>query len=428
MNKVLTKKQQEAFDLIVKGKNIFLTGPSGTGKSVVIDMFKKLYGNQKNIAVTSTTGISALLIGGTTLHSFLGIGLGEGTVDDLIVRIRKTRNWRAHWQDTEVLIIDEISMLSPDLFDKLENVARILRRVHNPRIMKEEIQLPFGGLQIVLCGDFLQLPVVGEDKFCFESKSWNKCIDKTIYLTEIMRQSDSFFQSVLNDMRYGRVTKNVEKLIESRIGIELKNEMGIKPTKIFTTNNDVDYMNEKELDKLSKDNDFYEYEMDIYFYDFVKDREQAIEKCKKRCLAPYKLQLCVGAQVMLIYNLDLDSGLANGSRGVVTRFENDFPVVKFLNGEERPICYNSWEIIEDKKKQIRITQIPLRLAWSITVHKCQGCTLDCAEVDLSNLFAFGQAYVALSRVKTKDGLTITDINIDGIKAHPRAVEFYQSLD
>ena len=428
--KKLTKLQQKAFDYMVKGENIFLTGPAGTGKSLVIHMFKNLYGKQKTIAITSTTGVSAIVIGGTTLHSYLGIGLGTGSVDDLVAKIMKNSKAKQKWLSLDVLVIDEISMLSADLFDKLEQVARIVRRKNLPRMLAENApEQPFGGIQLILSGDFLQLPVVGdENRFCFEADSWKKCVSHTVQLTENMRQADAEFQEILGDLRYGKLTKKAKKLLESRIGVELKNDLGIKPTRIYTTNAAVDIMNEKELDKLAENNDFYQYDMEVYFYEFVQDRNQALEKYRKSSLAPERLQLCKGAQVMLLYNLDVPGGLANGSRGVVIDFVDGIPIVRFLNGVECPIDFYSWEVEEGKKKIVRLTQIPLKLAWAVTAHKSQGCTLDYAEVDLSNIFAYGQAYVALSRVKSADGLSIIEINFEGIRAHPRALEFYKHAD
>lgn len=427
---VFTDEQQQAFDRMVKGENVFLTGPAGTGKSMIIHTFKKLYGNQKTIAITSTTGVSAIVIGGTTLHSYLGIGLGTGSADDLVEKICKNSKARQRWLNLDVLVIDEVSMLSAELFDKLEEVARKVRRVNLPRVLKEQApELPFGGIQLILSGDFLQLPVVGDDnRFCFEAEAWNKCIDYTVELTKNQRQSeDEEFQTILAELRYGKVTKQAKKLLKSRIGVELKNSYGIKPTRIYTTNASVDMMNEKELDKLAEDNDFYQYDMEIYFYDFVPDRNQMMEKYRKNSLAPEKLQLCVGAQVMLLHNLDVSAGLANGSRGVVTSFLEGLPVVRFMNGVEITVDFYSWEIEEGKKKTVKITQMPLKLAWAVTAHRAQGCTLDYAEVDLSNIFAYGQAYVALSRVKSAEGLSIIDINFDGIRAHPKAIDYYKNV-
>ena len=427
----LTPLQKKALDAIIAGKNIFLTGPSGTGKSTVIKIYKKLYGDQKKIAITSTTGISALLIGGTTLHSYLGIGLGQGTAEELAQKILKNGKALQRWKNLDTLVIDEVSMLSPELFDKLEKIGRIIRRVGPLYRSKEspEIKQPaFGGIQLILSGDFLQLPVVGSNDFCFQSEAWVKCVDSVICLTEIVRQADKDFQEVLNDLRFGNLTERAQTMLNSRVGVKLENNFGIKPTQIYTTNSDVNDINEKELDKLAvNDTPFFQYDMEIKFNEFIKNREDALEKYRKNSLAPVTLQLCVGAQVMLLCNLDLDNGLANGSRGVVTGFLEDLPVVKFLNGEERPIDYYVWKIEEDKKTVVQIIQLPLKLAWCITVHKSQGMTLDYAVINLKNIFAYGQGYVALSRVKSKEGLSIIDINYECIRAHPYALEFYKDF-
>ncbi len=419
-----TKKQREAVDLMLSGKSIFLTGGAGVGKSYVVKAYRELMGNSRNIAVTSTTGVSAILVGGSTVHSYLGIGLGTGTAEEIAEKIMHATKSRRRWQETDTLIIDEISMMSPDLFDKLEKIARLLRC--GPEPMGKTKQPPFGGIQLILSGDFLQLPVVGSDYFCFESKSWEKCIDKVVVLDEIVRQEDKDFQDVLNKIRIGVVDKNVQTVLGERLGKKLENPNGIIPTKIFTINADVDYLNEQELDKLAQDGrEFFEYKMEIKFNDFVKNREQAIDKYRKSSLAPETLQLCVGAQVMLLANLDVESGFGNGSRGVVVDFLQDFPVVRFMNGKEQVITYYVWDIKEDKKTVVSIKQIPLRVAYAITSHKSQGSTLDFAIVDLSNIFAYGQGYVAISRVKTLEGLSISRINYEKIIAHPKALEFYR---
>ena len=425
----LTENQQKAFNFMIAGKNIFLTGPSGSGKSAVVNMFKETHGKKLNIAVTSTTGISALLIGGVTLHSYLGIGLGTGTVEELVTKITANTKWRQRWCDLDMLIIDEVSMLSPELFDKLEQVARVVRRKKVKRVLSSdgETERPFGGVQLVLSGDLLQLPVVGNsDTFIFDSQCWGRCIDEVVVLEKIMRQENKEFQDVLNEVRLGNVSAKGREMLGSRIGAKLKNELGILPTRIYTTNAQVDMMNSLELDKIGEEN-VYQYDMEVYFYEFVKNRDQMMEKYRKSSLAPETLQLCVGAQVMLVCNLDLESGLANGSRGVVVSIVEDVPVVRFMNGEERVISHWQWEIEEDRKKQVRITQIPLRLAWAQTIHKAQGSTIDYAEMDLSNVFTYGQAYVALSRVRSLEGLSIIDINYEAVKAHPKALEYYRNL-
>lgn len=411
----LNTKQNYAYNLMVQGKNIFLTGPGGVGKTALIKMFTKVYSKVKKIAVTSTTGTSALLINGTTIHSYLGIGFGRESVEKLVDKIKSLHWLKKRWTSTDVLIIDEVSMMNPELFDKVEEIARIIRKN----------KFPFGGIQLILSGDFCQLPVVGSTKFCFEADSWNFCVEEIVYLTEIIRQGDKIFQEVLNNVRLGNINAKVKGILKQRKGINLTNDFGIMPTKLYSTNIDVDRINNNELDKLAeKDITFYEYEMDTHVNANVGNRAGVIEKFKKSCNAPEILQLCVGVQVMLLKNLDLTNGLANGSRGVVIGFLQDLPVVKFLNGEERIIDMEVWEVIENDKPILSAKQIPLKIAYAISIHKSQGCSLDFAEIDLSNIFEYGQAYVALSRVKSLQGLSIIGIDYNNICVHPKALEFY----
>jgi ATP-dependent DNA helicase PIF1 len=412
-------KQFAALNLMIDGKNVFLTGSAGVGKTALIKHFQSLFDKSRNIAVTSTTGTSALLIGGSTLHSYLGIGLGQASVETLIAEIRGNSFKANRWLKLQTLIIDEVSMLSPELFDKLEEIAREVR--FNPN--------PFGGIQLILSGDFLQLPVVSRENdgdFCFEAKSWSKCVDNIVYLTEIVRQKDKKFQTCLNYLRMGNVNEKVLKVLTPRIDAVLENEFGILPTKIFSTNDKVDAVNKKHLSKLV--GEFCEYEMQFNFPSRTNNRPALIEKYKKNCNAPSVLQLGVGAQVMLLVNLDMDAGLANGSRGVVISISQDRPLVKFLNGEERLIDFHTWDIKESNVQIMKATQIPLRLAWAITIHKIQGGTLDYVEIDLSNIFTYGQAYVGLSRVKTLEGLCITGFDPLTIQAHPLALAFYEGLN
>ena len=414
----LNTKQNYAYNLMAQGKNIFLTGPGGVGKTALIKMFTKVYSKVKKIAVTSTTGTSALLINGTTIHSYLGIGFGSERVEKLVDKIKSMPWLKKRWTSTDVLIIDEVSMMNPELFDKVEEIARIIRKN----------KFPFGGIQLILSGDFCQLPVVGSTKFCFEADSWNFCVEETVYLTEIIRQGDKIFQDVLNNVRLGNINAKVMGILKQRKGINLTNDFGIMPTKLYSTNIDVDRINNNELDKLAeKDITFYEYEMDTHVNANVGNRAGVIEKFKKSCNAPEILQLCVGVQVMLLKNLDLANGLANGSRGVVIGFLQDLPVVKFLNGEERIIDMEVWEVIENDKPILSAKQIPLKIAYAISIHKSQGCSLDFAEIDLSNIFEYGQAYVALSRVKSLQGLSIIGIDYNNICAHPKALEFYSNI-
>jgi ATP-dependent DNA helicase PIF1 len=416
----LSEKQKRAYDLMCKGENIFLTGPGGTGKTHLLKLFsheKKLY---KNVGITSTTGVSALLINGTTLHSFLGINLGKEDAAMLYMRIKKKSYIVKRWKELDVLIIDEISMLSPVLFEKLESIARLIRKNEKP----------FGGIQLILTGDFLQLPNVDmPNAFCFEAESWNICVPNIVYLTDIFRQDDDGFKTILNEARIDELSDESIKILKSRENVELTNEAGIVPTKIYSLNVDVNRENEEALDRLVVENEnleFYEYKRihmlmkkDLKFYD---------EKLNKFSSCVENLQICVGAQVMLTINLDLDGGLVNGSRGIVESFEDGMPVVKFLNGVSAFIDYHEWIIEENGVNLMCITQIPLKVAYAVTIHKCQGMTLDCAEIDFNGIFEKSQGYVALSRVKTLGGLTIKNFDESKIFVNPKAKNFYEKLN
>ena len=412
----LNDKQLQAYSYITNGKNIFLTGPAGVGKTSIIKLYKSIH-NNKNIVVTSTTGTSALLINGITFHSYLGIGCGNDSIDYLLNKINSKQWLKKRWKQIECLFIDEVSMLDPILFDKLEEIARKIRNNNSV----------FGGIQIILSGDFLQLPCVGTNNFCFQSKSWDICIDNTIYLDKIIRQCDNEFQNILNKIRLGNIDDDVKKILDKRLKVELKNCYGIKPTKLFSKNHDVNLYNENELDILSGDNrEFYEYEMKVSIY-ASKNQEVIKDKFYKNTNLQNTLQLCVGAQVMLLKNIDLNSGLANGSRGVITKFINNIPMVQFLNGQNRLIDFLEQDIEENGELILSAKQIPLKVAYALSIHKSQGCSLDYAEIDLSNIFEYGQAYVALSRVKNLEGLSISAINYELIKAHPIAVEYYKKI-
>lgn len=414
----LTDKQMIAWNYLTTGKNVFLTGPGGTGKTSLVKLFCKTYSKSKRIGVTSTTGVSALLLGGSTVHSFTGIGLGKSKAEVMAANIFKRPYLLKRWKELDILVLDEISMMSPELFDKLENVARIVRRDERP----------FGGVQLLLSGDFCQLPCIDSYDFCFEAKSWNKCIDDIVYLSEIIRQSDSALQKCLNEVRMGELSRESKKLLKGRLNKRLKNDLGIKPTLLFPHNTSVDSLNNQELDLLAQDGrEFLQYDMKITYLASFGQKEEAVEKYKKNCIASASLQLCVGAQVMLICNLDMESGLANGTRGVIVAFSDDLPVVRFLNGQERVICVHMWEVEENDIKILKAEQIPLKLAYAISIHKSQGLSLDYVIVDLAKVFTYGQAYVALSRVRTLEGLSIKSLDFSMIQADPKAKEFYQRL-
>jgi ATP-dependent DNA helicase PIF1 len=416
---ILTKKQKEVYKHLKEGKNVFVTGEAGTGKTAIIKKYVNDFRHHRTIAITATTGTAAILLNGTTLFSYLGIGLAEETADVLFIKLKKKPYFIKRWKELDTLIIDEISMLRPELFDKLELLARSIRKINKV----------FGGIQLFLCGDFFQLPNIGEpDRFCFDANTWYKCIDYTIYLDENFRQDDVVFQNCLSKIRYGTVDDETEKILKARENVVLRNSFGILPTKIYSLNINVDMENEKEMDILFEKNNkliFYSFELKKTI---LKKTTNIDEKIKKSCSASTELQLCVGAQVMLLYNLDIDEKLVNGSRGIITSFQNDLPIVKFLTGQTRLIDYYTWNIEENGEVLVKIEQIPLKLAYACSVHRSQGLTIDYAEVDLEGIFEYGQAYVALSRVRSLDGLSIRHWNATCIKSHPRVIEYYDNLN
>ena len=419
-NEILSEKQQEAYDLIKQGKNIFLTGSAGHGKTYLIKKIFKDFKNKKNIGVTSTTGTSAILIGGTTLHSFLGIGLGKDDVSSLYIKIKRNKKVLERWMALDILIIDEISMLFCDLFDKLEHLARVIRQNHKP----------FGGIQLVLSGDYLQLPCIQSNLFCFDANCWKDCVEYTVNLTHNFRQSHYAFQKCLDEIRIGEVSDETLEILKSRVGVELKNDFGILPTKLYSLNKNVDDENSRELDNLcikNPDLQFFEYNVDYKVH--KKGLRDVEEKIRKNCNVPFNLQLCVGCQVMLLVNLDLNNQLCNGSRGVIVSFttETNLPVVKFLNGLVRTIDYKTWEIDENGEKIVSYTQIPLKIAYAISIHKSQGISLDYLSLSCNGIFTPGQFYVALSRVRSLEGLSLTDFDPKYIITDERVKEFYRNL-
>ncbi len=414
----LSPKQRDAYEMMSSGRSIFLTGRGGCGKSTLIKLYYNQYQNTRQVGLTSTTGTSALLIGGVTLYSFLGIGLGTGSVEQLYQEImfKRPHKIKQRWRELQTLIIDEVSMLTPELFDKLEVLARSIRNS----------KLPFGGIQIILTGDFYQLPCIGSENLCFDAKAWDTCIEEVVELGHSFRQSDPEFEKCLDEVRIGELSEKSKALLLSRVNADLTNADGIKPTRVYSLNRDVNFENEEQLNKLVRANpelEFYEYKLE---YKVLKPNvRNADDKVKKSCFAPEVLQICVGAQVMLIYNLDLECKLANGSRGIVTDFdEAGFPVVKFVTGESRVIGYQEWSIEEEGEKLISVVQVPLKVAYAGTIHKLQGASLDLVDIDCGHIFEYHQIYVGLSRARTLEGLSLRNFNPDKIQAHPAVKEFY----
>jgi ATP-dependent DNA helicase PIF1 len=422
----LTEKQEDALSYMKKGQNVFLTGPGGSGKSFLLKYFIDWYNfpdEDSKIFVTSTTGLSSLLINGMTINRYSGIGIGDKDVETYYKKIIKMKNLKSRWLSTKILVIDEISMMDPDIFDKLEILARKIRKN----------DLPFGGIQLILSGDFLQLPPVKSKSFCFESFSWDIVINKTFYFDKIVRQNDTKLQSILNTVRLGIVNKDVEELLNSRLNIQLDIPNGIEPTLLFSRKNMVDKHNITELQKLiNNGNENYEYSS---YYEFSKNiseesKEFYTELINSQYNVENNLLFTLGTQVMLTVNMP-ESGLANGSRGIIIDFtKNDlvpYPIVLFLNG--KTFIIKPYEFIIDENDHIiKKIQIPLIHSWAITIHKAQGMSLDYVKTDIGeSIFEYGQAYVVLSRITSIEGLSLINIDYSKIKAHPKIIKFYEKL-
>jgi len=420
----LNERQLRALDAVKNGKNLFITGQAGTGKSKliqnIIEFFEK---SGKICGLTSLTGISAEAIKGCTIHRWAGVGTCELKGRDLVEMARKNRNALRNWRMSHALVIDEISMMSPDMLEKLDMIGREIRRM----------SLPFGGIQLIICGDMLQLPPVKTDAYCFESKVWDSFKFEIHYLTQNMRQNQAEFQAVLADIRMGILTPAGKELLQSRVGADVR-QNGIEPTKLFPKRAKVDEINSMKLKELiSEDNPIVKFKATDYFkttYQVPKDRiPNYMAALNKSCQAKPLLELAVGAQVILLHNLDIEMGLCNGSRGVIIRFEELRPLVRFVNGIEMIIQHHDWEVKISDTLSVNRRQIPLQLGYAITTHKAQGMTLDCVEADLGmDNFAEGQFYTCLSRVRTLEGLSISALDFNALLFDQKAVAFYQALN
>ena len=420
----LTEKQKNAFDAIIKGYNVFLTGPAGSGKSYLLNTIIEYFNqnNIDNVYKTSLTGISALLLKGTTLHRYAGIGLGNKSIDFYIKQIYKNKNIKNRWLTTNILIIDEISMLTVELFEKLEKIAREIRKNNKP----------FGGIQIIMSGDFFQLPPVDSyinNSFCFQSSLWNEVINKTFNFDEIKRQSDSKFQLILNKVRVGNIDAEVKEVLNSCLHKKLVNEYGIIPTIILSKKLMVKEHNKIEEEKLL--NKKYIFKSKINHININKEYiAQYMEIFNKSIDIEDEQIFSIGSQVMLIVNKP-DDNLANGSLGKIIDFENGIPIVLFLNGIQKKINPYIWYLNDTTKStdpNISKEQLPLIPAWAITIHRAQGATLEYIITDIGDsIFEFGQAYVVLSRVKSLEGLSLLNINFKKIKANKLVVEYYNNL-
>ncbi|KFZ07260.1 hypothetical protein V501_06621 [Pseudogymnoascus sp. VKM F-4519 (FW-2642)] len=473
-NIFLSSEQSNVLGLVTEQKkSVFFTGSAGTGKSVlmraIIAELRKVYKKEPDrVAVTASTGLAACNIGGVTLHSFGGIGLGKESVPDLVKKIMRNQKAKTRWLRTKVLVVDEVSMVDGELFDKLEGIARFIRK--NGR--------PFGGIQLVVTGDFFQLPPVPDYgkqvKFAFDADTWSTSIHHTIGLTEVFRQRDPVFANMLNEMRLGKISDETMKAFR-KLDRPLE-ASGLDATELFPTRNEVDNSNFMKMRQLQGAGKIYLSEDS----GSVRDPQQ-LERLLQNFMAPKKLELKKHAQVMLIKNMD--DNLVNGSIGKVIGFMNEktfevyegvdldplddnagsdtedphdatrearrrvrgmmnkdliadtgkeYPLVRFFaaDGTSRDLLCQpeDWKVeLPNGEIQAQRRQIPLILAWALSIHKAQGQTLERVKVDLRKVFENGQAYVALSRATTQEGLWVQNFNPRAVMAHKRVGEFYDSL-
>ncbi|CAG4952282.1 unnamed protein product [Colias eurytheme] len=406
----LNPEQKRVLEACLGGKNIFFTGSAGTGKSYLLKRIVAALPPDVTMP-TASTGVAACHIGGTTLHAFAGIGDGSGTVEKLCEKALKLPLVAQKWRKCKHLIIDEISMVDGAYFEKLEAVARHVRRNDKP----------FGGIQLILCGDFLQLPPVVDKtkaakRFCFQTSCWENCIDLCFELKEVHRQTDQEFISILNSIRIGRVTKEISERLVQTARQKIESD-GILATRLCSHTNDSKMINNSKLRDLEGEEKVYS----------AQDSDSATSLLDMQTIAPAKLVLKVGAQVMLLKNINVNAGLVNGARGVVVKFDEGLPVVRFKNKKEYTAKTERWYVKNANGSLLCRRQVPLNLAWAFSIHKSQGLTLDCVEMSLSKIFEAGQAYVALSRAQSLNTLRVLDFDSRHVWADPSVLEFYQKF-
>lgn len=400
--------QAEALSILKLGVNVFLTGEPGSGKTHIINQYIAWLRKQGvEPAVTASTGIAATHVQGMTIHSWSGIGIKKDISDWDVEAIASKEKTAGRIIKAKVLIIDEISMLDART---LESVDKVLRTLKHKVLQQEE---PFGGLQVIFVGDFFQLPPVSKNRgtnFAFESHAWKDANPVVCYLSEQHRQEDIKFLDVLSAMRRGEIKKHHEDLIRSRLRIDAK-EIA---TRLHTHNAEADKINETELAKIKTKSRVFEMTS--------RGAKTLVQALKENCLSPERLTLKEGAKVMFTRN-NFDEGYVNGTLGEVVGFgASGYPIVQVKGGHMIEPDLGEWSVVDGSKILAQIKQVPLRLAWAITIHKSQGMSLDAAIIDLSQAFEFGQGYVALSRVRSLEGLYLEGFNDKALMLHPDVIQ------
>ncbi len=397
-------KQNTALDILKSGKNVFITGSAGTGKTYLLNEYTQ-YLKERRVypTIVAPTGIAASHLGGQTIHSFFSLGIRESIDEGYVEFLMDKKYLKTRFSKLKLLIIDEVSMVSPELFSSMDLILRGFKGT----------DAPFGGVQVVISGDFFQLPPISkvpkDKRFAWQSPAWKALELQTCYLQKKFRQDDDKLIQILDDIRSGEISPSSEALLSSRHEKELSTAT---PTKLYTHNVDVDRLNLNELNKLEGKAKLFVCE--------TKGSEKNIEKIFKSSLVLEELALKKGAVVIFIKN-NTEEGYVNGTTGTVQSFSpiDNMPIVITTDGRKIKLDLEDWSLENDSGKVMAtVSQVPLRLAWAITIHKSQGMTLDAAEIDLSKTFETGQGYVALSRIKNIEGLRLMGLNSMALRVDP----------
>lgn len=451
---ILSLEQRYAFHEFTKGKNLFITGPGGTGKTKLIQyLVKHCERIDRPHQVCALTGCAAVLLKckARTLHAWSGIKLARGSPEKVVANVLNNPGSMKSWKSIQTLIVDEISMLSCRLFEILEKVARFTRKN----------TLPFGGIQVVFLGDFFQLPPVGSSDdpessmFCFESPIWKNVFPhkNQIELTTVFRQNDPLYVSILSEIRKGEISEENKNILQKYVKRQYcpEEHNGCIPPKLFAIKKRVDYINEETFSQINEpvfEFPFHFQTNQTSYIDTGKpisseilsycqhlsstEIQKEIDSLSNAMPCSKSLSLKKGSIVMCTYNIDVEIGICNGSQGIVidiiktSETSDPIPLVKFSNGKVIPMTRTVWQ--SEDYPTITVSQIPLCLAWAMTIHKIQGSTLTMAEIDIGRtVFEYGQVYVALSRVQSLDGLYLIHFIPEKIKANPIVVEFYRQI-
>lgn len=405
-------KQGQALAVMLAGNSVFLTGPPGAGKTFVLNEYiRRAKKAGRRIAVTASTGIAATHINGTTIHSWSGLGIRDELNKFDKQWLKGNDRLRKRYLGTDVLVIDEVSMLHGKRLDMVNEACKLLR----------ESDEPFGGLQVILVGDLFQLPPVSRTSapadFAHMSQAWAELAPRICYLDEQHRQQGGGLLDVLEAMRAGTLSEHHGEILTGRLSRQPDDSRPV--TRLYSHNVDVETINARHLTALKSDSKTYPM--------LTSGSKAKVEQLVRGVLAPETLELKPGAEVMFVAN-NFALGFANGSRGQVVGFRDGLPLVKLLrNRKVIKVEPHGWTLQEDGKKRAEVTQLPLRLAWAITIHKSQGMSLDAAEIDLSKSFTPGMGYVALSRIRSLDGLYLLGLNPMALQMHPEIFEYDSQL-